>query len=67
MPGEGIKENGAKGKRVRGKRAKGENEESFNVGPQKSSPPFEKRRTGGISGPIFQKTKSIKKRNTLAL
>jgi hypothetical protein len=41
--------------------SKGEKEESFSEGTPKSSPPFEKWRTGGISEPIFQKAKMIRK------
>jgi hypothetical protein len=40
---------------------KGGKEESFIEGLQKSSPPFEKGRTGGIYEPPFQKTKLIQK------
>jgi hypothetical protein len=39
--------------------SKGEREESFIETIQKSSPPFEKGRTGGIYEPPFQKTKLI--------
>jgi hypothetical protein len=39
---------------------RGEKEESFMEGLQKSSPPFEKGRTGGIYEPLFQKTKLIR-------
>jgi hypothetical protein len=39
--------------------SKGEKEESFMEGIQKSSPPFEKGKTGGIYEPPFQKTKLI--------
>jgi len=39
--------------------SKGEKEGSFSEGIPKSSPPFEKGRTGGISEPIFQKTKLV--------
>ena len=38
---------------------RGEKEESFMEGIQKSSPPFEKGRAGGIYEPPFQKTKVI--------
>jgi hypothetical protein len=40
---------------------KGEREEFFIETIQKSSPPFEKGRTGGIYEPPFQKTKGIRK------
>jgi hypothetical protein len=39
---------------------KGEREEFFIETIQKSSPPFEKSRTGGIYEPPFQKTKVIR-------
>jgi len=40
---------------------RGKKEESFIEGIQKSSPPFEKGRPGGIYEPPFQKTKLISK------